>query len=150
MTSILLIGPDPQTREILKLRFEVDGYDVATAIGKSDVLELMSRMRPDLALIDMIDYEDEWKEVISIAKVLKKAKSISVLLLPRGIVLDEKTSKRREACKDALKVRSVKTPLADLIVTKPYDLNVLTQQVYNLISTPKKSSTSRRGLHQQS
>lgn len=132
MASLLLIGPDPQTREILKLRFEVEDINVSTALGKNDFLSLMKGVLPDAVIIDLFDYDaEEIKEIAAITKELIKKKLRSVLLLPRGQL-------------------TKKLPKIDLIIRKPYDLNVLVVKVCRLINTPKRSCSSRRGSRRRS
>jgi len=147
MASILIIGPDPETREILKLRFEVDGIEVTTALGKEDAVPAIKKDRPDCALIDLIDLsEGETKEALAIIRAVTQAKIQSILLMPRGFT-ESPPKKDCETCGISFKEKIAK---ADLVINKPYDLNALIEQVSRLISNPKKSSTSRRGSHRRS
>jgi len=149
MATILLIGPDPETREVLKLRFEVDGHNVLAALGREDALPIAKAKKPQLALIDMIDYiPDEIGETQSMTKELNKMGISSVLLLPRGLLRSAKEV--CNLCDSHDSAEKTELSKANLIIRKPYDLNVLTQEVYQIINIPKKSSTSRRYLRQQS
>ena len=131
MASILIIGPDPETREILKLRFEVDGVSVLTALGSGDALPQIKSKKPDAVIVDLVDYDSgEMKEVSAIVKATKNTKTGLALLWPRGGVESP--------------------PKTDLIVRKPYDLNVLAKQMGKLISSPKTSCSSRRGSRRRS
>lgn len=149
MASILLIGPDPETREILKLRLEVEGFGVLTALGQEDAALLIERKRPAAVIVDMIDYdEDEQKEVLEIIKKTGQMKVSSVLLLPRGnLAITAPAAKLCDFCRPSATHTAPKT---DLVIKKPYDLNALVAQIKKLISSPKKSCSSRRGSHRRS
>ena len=158
MASILLIGPDPETTEMLKLRFEVDGFEVAAALGKADAMTFIKKVKPAAALIDMISYDvDEIKETTEVIKALGGNKICSVLLVPRGSSSPDIVCTAPPYRRSAAKSRETrggsfvqKMPQADMVVRKPYDLNVLVEEVYRLINTPKTSSTTRRDPRQPS
>jgi CheY-like chemotaxis protein len=149
MAIILLIGPDPETREVLKLRFEVDGHHVLAALGKEDALPIAKAKKPQIALIDMIDYiPGEIGETRSMTRELNKMGVSSVLLLPRGLLrVTKEVGRLRESCGS---VSEGELPEANLIIRKPYDLNALAHEVYRIINIPKTSSTSRRDPRQRS
>ncbi len=151
MATILIIGPDPETREILRLRFEVDGFEVAAALGKDDALSLLGRKKPDAIIVDMIGYDEEEKaEISSITKKTGRLDIPSVLLLPRGNdSISRPAVKVCELCA-AEEPPVIKPPAAHLHIKKPYDLTNLVREVKNLINSPKRSSTSRRGSRRRS
>lgn len=139
MASILIIGADPETREILRLRFEVDGIKVMTALGKEDAIPAIKSGRPDCALIDLIDLsEEETEEALAIIRAVGQAKIQSVLLMPRNF----RESPPGTACETSKG--------ADLVVNKPYDLNALAQNVNRLINNPRRSCSSHRDFHRRS
>jgi len=158
MSSILLIGPDPEIIEVLKLRLEVDGHEVITALGKDDSLSMIRHAKPMAAVIDMIGYDaDELREIEAITNVLSRTKVRSVLLLPRGLPADIATCVRFPQSKKAEKTSEYRDsteiwniPKNDLVVRKPYDLNKLIKEIYRLINNPKTSLTSRRDPRRQS
>lgn len=149
MASILLIGLDPETRAILKLRFEIDGVSVATALGSKAALPRMKNTKPDIVIVDLVDYDSgEMKEASAISKASGNIKSALVLLLPRGnFAITKPTAKICDFCGPAA---GKSEPKADLVVKKPYDLNALIVQVKQLISNPKTSCSSRRGFRRRS
>ncbi len=149
MAHILIIGPDPEAREVLKLRFEVEGLSVSTALGSDDAAFLIEQRRPDAVMIDMMGYdENEQNEIRRIIKKTEQMKSPSVLLLPRDNTALTKTAvKLCDFCGPAAGKSKLN---ADLIVRKPYDLDTLIAKTKHLIANPKKSYSSHRGSRRPS
>lgn len=124
MNKILIISPDPETTKILRLRLEIEGIDVGTALGQKDAGESIKSQDTLLTIIDMVNFdEEEIKEVKEIIKSLNQKKMCSILLLPRA----------------AQNTNIPKLPPVNLVMRKPYDLNVLVQEIQRMINIPKTS-----------
>ena len=51
--TILVADDDPSIREVIALTLEEEGYRVLTARNGAEALDLVTRERPDLVLLDM-------------------------------------------------------------------------------------------------
>ena len=135
MDTVLIVGCDPEAINILKLRLEVEEFEVKEAWGKDDTKTLLKSLAPKVALIDMISCdEEETKETSQILTLLNQNKIRSVLLLPRG----------------SSQTKTPRLPHSDMVIKKPYELNALIEEMRKMINSPKKSSTSHRGSHPRS
>lgn len=129
MKSILIVSPDPETASILRLRLELEGYKVVSAIDKEETLEQAGKDSPCLAVIDMINSdEEETRETSQIISALHKKKIKTAVLLPR--------------MKENSRVFSL--PKSDIVVRKPYNIETLAKQLRNLLSSPRRSCSSHR------
>lgn len=148
MATILLIGPDPETREILKLRLEVAGHSVLTALGEDDAIPVLKGKKPAVSVIDMVGCDaSEQKEAETIAKAASKMGVSSILLLPRA---KKGPAKSKKVCGSCGPVSDEISPSADLIVRKPYDLTALVNEIDRLINNPRTSCSSHRVLRRPS
>lgn len=118
MNKVLIISPDPETTKILSLRLEIEGLKVYTALGLEDAKSYVQTGEPKVAVIDMVNFdEEEVKEISKIIKSLNQKKMCSFLLLPR---VSRNTNIPR-------------LPHTSLVIRKPYDLNVLVEEIQNTI-----------------
>ncbi len=62
--KILLVDDEPAFLELLKLRLEINGYDVTTALSGQEALEKMSSRKFDAALLDIIMPDPDGLEVL--------------------------------------------------------------------------------------
>jgi CheY-like chemotaxis protein len=148
MATILLIGPDPETREVLKLLLEVEGHEVMTALGAEDAIPILKRKKPSVSVMDMIGYDpSEEDDVSQMTKAASKESVLSVVLLPRANKGPAGPLNICEACEP---VSSKKLPKADLLIRKPYELTALIGQINALINNPRTSCSSRRDPHRRS
>jgi DNA-binding response OmpR family regulator len=53
--AVLVAEPEPETREYLGRHLREDGFDVLDAARRSEALELVERLRPDLVLLGELD-----------------------------------------------------------------------------------------------
>lgn len=139
MHKIMIVSPDPDTRRMLELAFDLNGFAASTAM---DIPK--SGIDVDLLLLDLIKEEKKTKPTLSrISDTRNRVKgSKLVLLLPRGRGAEEPAKWQENA---------------DMVVKKPYELlglvdcvKALAEQGNTTVSIPKKSSSSRRNLHRQS
>ncbi len=54
-SAVLLADPEPETREYLGRNLRDDGFEVLGAAQRSEALELVERVRPDLVLLAELD-----------------------------------------------------------------------------------------------
>jgi DNA-binding response OmpR family regulator len=54
-SAVLVAEPEPETREYLGRHLREDGFDVLDAARRSEALELVERLRPDLVLLGELD-----------------------------------------------------------------------------------------------
>lgn len=54
-SAVLVAEPEPETREYLGRQLRDDGFDVLGAAQRSEALELVERVRPDLVLLAELD-----------------------------------------------------------------------------------------------
>src|SRR5918999_2818885 len=54
-SAVLLAEPEPETREYLGRQLRDDGFDVLGATRRSEALELVERVRPDVVLLAELD-----------------------------------------------------------------------------------------------
>jgi DNA-binding response OmpR family regulator len=54
-SAVLVAEPEPETREYLGRQLRDDGFDVLDASRRSEALELVERVRPDLVLLAELD-----------------------------------------------------------------------------------------------
>jgi CheY-like chemotaxis protein len=135
MKSILIVSPDPEAANILRLRLELDDCRVLTAIDKEEAIAQLKNDQPCLAVIDMINCgDDEAEETSQIISALRKKKIKTAVLLPR---MTENS-------------RLFKITEPDLVVRKPYNVNTLAIQLISFINNPKMSCSSRRDWRQLS
>lgn len=130
MKSILIVSPDPEAANILRLRLELDGYEVKSAIDKEETLAQTGKDAPCLAVIDMINSDDEEAaEISQIISALQKKKIKTAVLLPR---MTENS-------------RLFTLPKSDIVVRKPYNVNALARQLIDLLNSPRRSCSSHTG-----
>jgi len=67
MDTILIVDDDPAIREIFTIYLEMREYQVLTAAGGRECLDLLNTQKPDLILLDMmIEPMDGWETLLAI------------------------------------------------------------------------------------
>ncbi len=54
MPRVLVVDDDPQVLKLLRVNFELEGYDVLTATNGEEALELVGRDSPDAVVCDVM------------------------------------------------------------------------------------------------
>ncbi len=122
---VMVVDDETNIRFVLKRMLEKAGYGVIEARNGSECLDILSRERPDLILLDvMMPGMDGWKTCASI-KNDKKTRDITVSMLT--------VKKARED-----KINSLEDSLADWHISKPIDRDVLTSTVQWLLESPPR------------
>jgi DNA-binding response OmpR family regulator len=117
MKRILIVTPDPETGETLRLKCELEGFEVVQTILIEEAAANLKTLKPDVCVIDVIGLDDdELKETASLLKEAHKEKSRTVLLMPCDPCI-----------KDLPKFK------ADQVIKKPYDLNFFSKSIRDLL-----------------
>ena len=117
---VLVVDDDPVIQRLLKVNFEMEGYDVITASDGVEGLERARKDRPDAVILDVMMPRMDGLEVARMLKEDPSTASIPVLLL---------SAKAQET-----DVRAGGASGADDYVTKPFDPLDLLHRVEGLIS----------------
>ncbi len=125
MAKILVVDDDPVVTKLLETRLRANHYEVLTAADGEEGLHVAKNARPDLIILDVMLPKINGSVVCGILKYDEDFKSIPILML---------TVKSRQIDRDI-----GQTVKADAYVTKPFDMELLLQEIEKLIK-PKKSS----------
>ena len=111
-TKILIVDDDPNISDLLKMYFEIEGYDVKLAADGSEGLNYFKMYEPDLVLLDiMLPKKDGWQVCREIREISSKP---VIMVTAKGEVFD--------------KVLGLELG-ADDFVTKPFDMKELSARV---------------------
>jgi DNA-binding response OmpR family regulator len=119
------VDDDPQVLKLLRLNFELEGYDVASATDGAGALEAIERDLPDAVVCDVMMPGIDGLEVVKRLRSAASTASLPVVLLSAKALRGD-----AEAGIDAG---------ADEYVTKPFDPAELVGIVAGLITKPKSS-----------
>jgi DNA-binding response OmpR family regulator len=87
---ILVIDDERRNRELLEVMLESQGYVVVSAGGSAEALEIMTRQKPDLILLDVMMPGTDGYQVTTILKGDAATSHIPIILLTS---LDDRNSK---------------------------------------------------------
>ncbi len=122
---VMVVDDETNIRFVLKRMLEKAGYGVIEARNGNECLDILSRERPDLILLDvMMPGMDGWKTCARI-KNDEKTRDITVSML---------TVKKARGDK----ISSLEDSLADWHISKPIDRDVLTSTVQWLLESPPR------------
>jgi len=119
--KILIIDDDHAVLEILNEWLSQDGYQVKVMSEIEDILEVINNFNPQIILLDFLLKGTDGGELCYQIKSSYKYNHLPVIIFsafPEGVL-----SLKRYRC--------------DLFIQKPFDLNIMEQQINELIS-PKK------------
>jgi DNA-binding response OmpR family regulator len=128
MPRVLVVDDDPQVLKLLRLNFEMEGYDVLSASNGAEALELVRADSPDAVVCDVMMPEIDGLEVV---RRLRAHPDTAALPL---VVVSAKA--QRDDVKEGLRLG------ADAYVTKPFDPSELIEVVGDLLS--KRGKSKRR------
>ena len=125
MPTILTVSPDPETRRMLGLGFELKGFDIISEVDVQGARH--SATGAEIMLLDMVD-ASQWNEAEAAARLAQTSGcALAALLLPRGFQGDPPTGIRKGF---------------GLIVRKPYELMDLIRKIIAALSTRKTKAPS--------
>jgi DNA-binding response OmpR family regulator len=117
--TVLVVDDDPVIQRLLRVNFEMEGYDVIVASDGLDGLERARAERPDIVVLDIMMPKMSGLDVAKALKADPDTASIPVLLL---------SAKAQEA-----DLRAGDASGADGYLTKPFDPLQLLQRVEQLL-----------------
>ena len=120
MPRVLVVDDDPQVLKLLRVNFELEGYDVMTATNGEEALELVGRDTPDAVVCDVMMPGIDGLEVVRRLRAQP-----DTVALPLVVV----SAKAQQA-----DVRAGLALGADAYVTKPFDPSELLEVVAQLLA----------------
>ena len=119
MPRILVVDDDPQVLRLLRVNFEMEGYDVVSAANGAEALDAVEQERPDAVVCDVMMPGMDGFEVVRHLRSKGATKSLPV-------VLCSAKAQRSD-------VRQGLDAGADEYVTKPFDPQELLDVVARLL-----------------
>jgi DNA-binding response OmpR family regulator len=117
---VLVVDDDPEIVLLIKYHLESEGYRIVTAYNGLEAFDQISKHRPDLIVLDiMMPKVDGWVVCHSV-KSTPETRDIKV------IILTAKTQIRS-------KIKGLYIMQADLYMTKPFDLEDLSNNIHKLL-----------------
>lgn len=115
--KILVCDDDQGILEMLELLLEEDGYQVVLEPNSVNALKTIERESPDLILLDI------WMPMISGDQILRALRDNSEISATPVLMYSASTDGRNiaESCG------------ADSFISKPFDLNILLQEIEELL-----------------
>lgn len=117
--KILIVDDEPQSIEMFKTRLELNGYEVVSTPSGLEALELISTVKPDLVLLDVILSDTNGFDVCKVIKSNEDTKNIKVIVCTNK--LDEISAADARGC------------CADEFIEKMSDAKILLNTVKRLI-----------------
>lgn len=116
--TILVAEDEADILKIIIFRLKKAGYNVVTAANGKEALEILSRSKPDLLILDLVMPVVDGYEVCKAVKEGQKLRDIPILLITASV-----TSNMID------KIRDVK---ADDYLAKPFETEELLKKVEKL------------------
>ena len=120
--KILVVDDDPDIVELTKTILELDGFNVITASGGGECLQILENENIDLVLLDIMMPEISGWDIAAKIKENPKWKNIPIVFL---------TAKG-----DTMSIGMGRMASEDYIV-KPFDINNLITRINNILNKPK-------------
>jgi CheY-like chemotaxis protein len=117
--KVLVVEDEDALAKVLKLRLEMEGFDVRTAADGQEAMQQIRSSRPDIVVCDLMMPIMDGTEVTRAVKSDPKLKSIPILIL---------TALKRE--KDIAELKKLG---AEGFASKPFDSKELTAQIRELL-----------------
>ncbi len=117
---ILVVEDDADLRRILRLQLESSGFEVGEAIHGAQGFALAQENKPDCIILDLM------MPVMDGFGFLKRARSVNLLQTVPIMILTASDDERH-------KIRGFQYQ-ADAYMSKPYDLDELTEKICSLCS----------------
>ncbi|MDP9325201.1 MAG: response regulator transcription factor [Candidatus Dormibacteraeota bacterium] len=116
---VLVVEDEEALAKVLKLRLEMEGFEVRAAGDGQEAMEMIAQQRPDIVVCDLMMPVMDGKQVTRAIKSDKKLKSIPVLILS--------ALKRQQEMDELAKLG------ADGFAAKPFDSRELTARIWGLL-----------------
>ncbi len=122
---VLVVDDDPQVLKLLRLNFEMEGYDVDAATDGSEALAAAARRRPDAVVCDVMMPGMDGLEVVRRIREDPELADIPIVV----VSAKAQRSDMREGVKAG----------ADEYVTKPFDPQDVLDAVARLLDSGARS-----------
>lgn len=126
--SVLIVDDDPVIQLLLRVNFEMDGFDVETADDGEQGLEMARQNLPDLVLLDVVMPKLDGFQVLAAFRADERTRELPVVLLSA-----KSRDSDRQAGLDAG---------ANAYITKPFDPSKLLAEVKGLVSFDESGDES--------
>jgi DNA-binding response OmpR family regulator len=117
--KLLVVEDEDSLAKVLRMRLEIEGFDVRTAGDGAEALELVREQRPDLVVCDLMMPVMDGKEFTRAMRADAKLKSIPILIL--------------SALKRDAEVEELRKLGANGFAAKPFDSKALTAEIRALL-----------------
>lgn len=124
MPRVLVVDDDPQVLRLLRVNFELEGYDVMTATNGEEALDLVGRDSPDAVICDVMMPGIDGLEVVRRLRA-----DPATVALPLVVV---SAKAQRSDVAAGLQLG------ADAYVTKPFDPAELLEVVAGLLAARER------------
>jgi two-component system cell cycle response regulator len=118
-TRLLVAEDEAALAKVLKMRLEMEGFEVRTAGDGAEAMAMIKKERPDLLLCDLMMPVMDGYQVVEAIKTDPKLRTIPVLVL--------------SALKESRESERLMKLGADGFVTKPFDSKSLTAKIKELV-----------------
>ena len=131
---ILIADDEPDIRLVLRTRLELDGFTVLEASDGAETVRMAQDEKPDLIVLDVMMPEMDGVEVCNRLRASFDTRNIPVIMLTARAGRDDKMSGLTKGAND--------------YITKPFDLQELSQRVRNTLdwSRQQRSASPLTGL----
>jgi two-component system alkaline phosphatase synthesis response regulator PhoP len=119
LKRLLVVDDEPDLREAIMFDLELSGFEVLSAKDGMEGLKLAREQKPDLLILDLLLPRMDGYRVCRMLKVDKKTEKIPVIMLTAKATREDE--------------RLGKESGADLYMTKPFDPEILLENVNALL-----------------
>jgi CheY-like chemotaxis protein len=119
MTKVLVLDDDLSNAEVIQMVLEDQSFQVECIYHSDDLYTSIKAFVPDLIVMDILLDQGDGRELCDSLKNDPKTKDIPILLITA--MLEAQALARKN--------------LADILMFKPFDYDVLCRNVYQLICT---------------
>ena len=116
---ILVVDDESDLVEMVKIRLEASGYEVAAAYDGQEALNSVKERKPDLIILDLMLPKIDGYKVCGLLKSSRKYKDIPIILF---------TARAQESDKEMGKEAG-----ADAYIVKPFEPKVLLDKIKELL-----------------
>ncbi len=122
--TVLVIDDDPVILELLRVNFEIEGFDVITAVDGEEGLEQAQALRPDVVISDIMMPRRDGLQLLGDLKADPETEDLPVILL---------SAKAQKA-----EVQEGLDLGADDYITKPFDPIKLIDRLNAVVSKSRR------------
>jgi DNA-binding response OmpR family regulator len=126
---VLIVDDDQDIVKLLSLHLRSEGYSVEVAYDGLEALDKISESQPDVIILDLMMPKVDGSVVCLSVKHTSATRRIKIIILTAKIQTKDKIE---ELCKLE----------ADLYMTKPFELDELSQNIESLLAAPAEAGES--------